>query len=196
MTRCRARWRGLRSAWHRWGCIGLAAVLGVIFQPAAAADTLKEYDVKAALLYNFTQFIEWPAAAFAKADDPLVIGIIGKNPFGVTLESLVAHEHAVGHRIVVQQCRTMAEAGRCHLLFVSSTERDELPQILEGLRGQPILTVAEFDGFIAKGGMVRLYRNSEHKIRMRINPDAVHAAGLSISSKLLRVAEVIQHKEP
>lgn len=174
--------------------VALLALAGAL-RPTQAADNSKEYDVKAALLYNFTQFVDWPADSFASAEAPLVIGIIGRDPFGDTLEKLVEREHVDTHRIVVQQCRNMVEAGRCQILFISITERDKLQQILNGLEKRPILTVAEFDGFIGRGGMVRLYRNSENKIRVRINLEAAKAAGLTMSAKLLRVVEVVPPDE-
>jgi hypothetical protein len=194
----RRRESELWSRFNWWRAIGLGFVLvcGMPGQPLRAGDAPDEYAVKATLLYNFTQFVEWPARAFAKPDDPLVIGIIGKDPFGATLENIAAREHADGHRIVVQQCRNTVEANRCHVLFVSATQRGELAQIVAGLRGHPILTVAEFEGFTTGGGMVRLYRNSGNKVRVQVNLEAVRAAGLSISSKLLRVVELVSSEEP
>lgn len=186
------------SGWLTRRCCALVLLAGTWGTPAAAAaapDAPREYEVKSALVYNFTQFVEWPPVAFNRPEDPLVIGIIGRNPFGDTLEKIVERERSAGHRIVVQQCRNMVEATRCHVLFVGANERDDLQQILRGLGGRPILTVGEFDGFISGGGMVRLHRNVENKIRIRINLEAVRKAGLNMSAKLLRVVEVVPPDE-
>lgn len=176
-------------AWRR--ALALLAAAGALLAPLAAAEMTKESDVKAALLYNFTQFAEWPPSAFAQDGAPLVIGILGQDPFGDVLDKLVEHETASGHRIVIERFRTPEAARHAHVLFISSTERARLPHILSTLRDRPILTVADFDGFLGRGGMVGFRRGPNHKIRLAVNLEAARAASLTLSAKLLRVVEIV-----
>jgi hypothetical protein len=156
-------------------------------QPAASA----EYQIKAVFLFNFARFVDWPAKAFPDADSPFVIGILGDDPFGSYLDETVRGEKVNGHPLTVQRYRRVGEIRACQVLFISRSEADRLEQILASLRGRSILTVGDTDDFAARGGMIRL-ATERNKVRMRINLDAVKAANLAISSKLLRVAE-IQH---
>ncbi len=156
-------------------------------QPAASA----EYQIKAVFLFNFARFVDWPAKAFPDADSPFVIGILGDDPFGSYLDETVRGEKVNGHPLTVQRYRRAGEIRACQVLFISRSEADRLEQILASLRGRSILTVGDTDDFAARGGMIRL-ATERNKVRMRINLDAVKAANLAISSKLLRVAE-IQH---
>lgn len=166
-----------------FGCIAVAA--------AGAADVRRESEVKAVLLYNFTQFVEWPAEAFEAPDSPLIIGVLGPDPFGRALDTTVEGEMVDGHRIEVARFREVEEAVGCHLLFISSSERAASGEILERLQGRPILTVAEFDSFLERGGIVQLHRGPNNKVRLRVNLAAARAASLTLSAKLLRVAETV-----
>jgi hypothetical protein len=167
----------------------LAIPMGPV--PAVRAEVSREYDLKAVLLFNLTRFVEWPAAAFDRPDAPLVIGILGQDPYGRTLDDVVRTESYGRHKIQVMRYRTIEAARNCQLLFVCLDEEANLPRILRGMAGRPALTVGEFDGFATGGGMVRLYQNTEGKIRLRINLGAVRASGLTVSGKLLRVAETV-----
>lgn len=172
--------------------MGLAFVLAT---PASAAlDLPREYDLKAALLYNFTQFVQWPPQAFASDTAPLVIGVIGRDPFGASLDRIVQGEHAGSHPIVVRRCSNDDEASRCHILFVSASERAEASRLLARISGKPVLTVADFEGFLRDGGMVVLQKNADHRIRLRVNYPAAKTARLTMSAKLLRVAELFPEK--
>lgn len=177
-----ARWRRTLT------CVTVAAAL---LWPLQAAEVRKASDVKAALIYNFTQFVEWPLAAFASEDDPLVIGILGRDPLAGVLAELVEHEAVGGHRIIVAHYRSPEAARAAHVLFISSSERSNLGRILPVLEGQPILTVADFDGFLERGGMVALQRSENQKMRIRVNLPAARAASLTLSAKLLRVVDVV-----
>ena len=148
-----------------------------------------EYQLKAVFLYNFAQFVDWPAQAFADAQSPLVIGILGDDPFGSYLDETVRGEKVNGHPLIVQRYRRVNEARASQVLFISRSESDRLEQIFSALKGRPVLTVGDMEDFCARGGMVRL-RNERNKIRVRINLPVAKAANLAISSKLLRVAEI------
>lgn len=178
--------------------LALAFGLGAVFAaspPPPFAQGSREYDVKAALLFNFTRFVEWPARAFARPDSPVVIGILGPDPFGSVLDRMVNNETCGGRPIVVVRFSNVAAARDSHLLFITSAERGNLPRILAALRGRPVLTVGDFEGFTAAGGMIRLLKNPADKMQLRINLNATKAADLVVSAKLLRVAEAVNPTE-
>ncbi len=146
-----------------------------------------EYQLKAAFLYNFAKFIEWPQNAFAENKSPFIIGILGDNPFGTHLESTVAGKKINEHPITIQTFREVAAVTNCHILFVSSSEKERLPEIIEKLRGTTVLTVGQTERFIETGGMVNFVQEGT-KLRFQINDDAAKVAKLKISSKLLGLA--------
>ena len=150
--------------------------------------TSPEYQVKAVFLFNFAQFVDWPPKAFSEAQTPLVIGVLGEDPFGPYLDETVRGEKVKDRPLVVQRYRRLGEIKTCHVLFISRSETDRLEQILASVKGRNILTVGDAEDFALRGGMIQLV-TEKNKIRMRINLEAVKAAGLTISSKLLRVAE-------
>jgi hypothetical protein len=153
-----------------------------------------EYQLKAVFLFNFAQFVEWPPQAFADAQTPLVIGVLGRDPFGAYLDETVRDEKVNGRSLTVQRYRRVEEIGACHILFISRSEADRLGQILASLKDRNILTVGDADGFTERGGMIRFVIEN-NKIRLRINLNAAKAARLTISSKLLRPAEIAAGKD-
>jgi hypothetical protein len=159
-------------------------------QPAAT----KEYQIKAVFLFNFSQFVEWPTNAFPEAQTPLVIGVLGENPFGTYLEETVRGEAVNKHPLVIQHYRRPEEIKTCHILFVSQSEAGQLNQVFESLKGRNILTVGDAESFAQQGGMIR-FITEKNKIHLRINLAAAKAADLTISSKLLRPAEIVAPTE-
>lgn len=156
-----------------------------------AADLPNEYELKAVMLFNLARFVQWPANAFADAQSPVVIGILGRNPFGDKLEQAVQGEKVNGRPIVIEYCGSIADLKPCHIVFICANEKPRLLQILAKLRGQPTLSVSEIEGFSRlPGGMVRFYTNDQKKIRLRLNLESARAEGLTISSKLIQVAEL------
>jgi hypothetical protein len=154
-------------------------------------DAAKDYDLKAVFLFNFAEFVEWPDSAFADANSPIAIGVFGDNPFGNSLEEAIRGETVHNRKLVVKQLREPAEASACQILFISDTDPKHLDQIFAVVRGKPVLTVGETKDFASQRGMIQ-FISKESKIRFIINRENVKAAGLSISSKLLKVAyEVI-----
>lgn len=182
-----------RSA--RSGTRKLLVLLAALFLVPVTAQVSKEYDLKAALLYNVIQFTEWPASAFAQADSPLVIGILGRDPFGKGLDDVVRDETYNRRPIVVERHQKVGTARNCHVLFISASESERVPAVLAELKGRPVLTVADLERFVPRGGMVRFYKSPEGKVRLRVNLPAVSAAQLTLSSKLLRVADVVEERE-
>jgi hypothetical protein len=157
---------------------------------SAHAAASKEYQVKAVFLYNFVQFTEWPADAFSETNSPIVIGILGDDPFAGDLDKLVRGEKVNSHPLVVQHYRQIEEINACQVLFISQSEAKQLGEIFARLKNRSILTVGDMDGFAQRGGMIR-FVTENNKIRFRINVAAANAANLSISSKLLRTAEIV-----
>jgi hypothetical protein len=157
---------------------------------SAQAAPFQEYQVKAVFLFNFAQFVEWPPAAFASADAPLVIGVLGENPFGAFLDETVRSERVGTRPLAIQRYHHVDEIDGCAILFISRSEADRVEQILDVLQGRPILIVGDSHDFTQRGGMIR-FATVQHKIRLFINVAAAQAANLTISSKLLRAAEIV-----
>lgn len=164
-------------------------LLCLLFNPVSSAQQAQpsEYQIKAAFIFNFAKFIEWPAATFADDKSPLCIGVLGNNPFGADLERFLRDKTINDHPLTVRECRTVEEGKKCQILFVSASEAKRLPEIFKALQGAKVLTVGETDGFIESGGMVNFVSEAK-KIRFQINDVAAKSAGLKISSKLLTLA--------
>ena len=191
----------LLFAAHRRARTGLTPWLGglllalVLAGPAAAEAPAPapspEYQVKAVFLFNFAQFVDWPAKAFPDAAAPLVIGVLGEDPFGPYLDELVRNEKISGRPLVVRRFRTAQEiTGDCHILFVSHALAGQFDKIAPALQGRSLLTVGDAENFSRQGGMVRFVTESG-KIRLRINVESAKECGLTISSKLLRWATIV-----
>ncbi|HYO16683.1 MAG TPA: YfiR family protein [Thermoanaerobaculia bacterium] len=165
----------------------LAAVLLAISSAGASTQTASEYDVKAAFLYNFTKFVEWPPTAFPAERSQLRVCILGGNPFGKSLEAVIEGEEVQGRRLTLLRVDVLHSPGLCHILFISRSERTRIPAILTAVQGSPVLTVSETDGFLEKGGTIN-FKVQEGKVRFEINPSAAERGGLKMSSKLLRLA--------
>jgi len=151
--------------------------------------------VKAVFLFNFAQFVDWPAGAFPDSTAPLVIGVLGDDPFGPYLDETVRGETVRGRPLAVRRYQQIDEVRTCHILFISASEESRLGNILDSLKHRAILTVGDSPAFAQRGGMIR-FVSERNKIRMRINVAAVEAAQLTISSKLLRAAEIVSRGEP
>jgi hypothetical protein len=149
-----------------------------------------EYQVKAVFLYNFTQFIEWPPEAFPQENSPLVLGILGKDPFGNFLDQTVSGDSINGHPLVVQRFENAEDIEECHILFINVPEKERLKNTLTLLESRNILTVGDEANFEKYGGVVKFY-TEKNKTRIRINLEAAKRADLTISSKLLRLAEIV-----
>jgi hypothetical protein len=156
------------------------------------ADTTPppEYQLKAVFLFHFAQFVEWPPDAFPEAHTPLVIGVLGEDPFGAYLDETVSSETVNNRSLVVHRYQRVEEIETCHVLFISRSEAGRLEKILASLKGRNILTVGDMAGFSVRGGMIRFLLD-ENKIRLRINLAAAKDANLVMSSKLLRPAEIV-----
>ncbi len=167
-------------------CLGLALLLAAPVGRAQDAQP-SEYQIKAAFVFNFAKFVQWPQPALSAPTSPIVIGILGDNPFRDDLERTIKNKLVDEHPLVIKEFRAAADATNCHLLFISATEKKRLPEILETLKGTSVLTVSETDGFIEAGGMINFVQQGT-KLRFQINKEAANKAALKVSSKLLSLA--------
>lgn len=154
----------------------------------------REYTIKAAFIYNFTQFVEWPSNSFESEDSPFIIGILGKDPFISAIDETVGGEKVAGHPIIVQRYTKVSDIKYCHILFVSNTEAKNIKEIIDGLENKSTLTVSDIPGFPVEGGMIGFIMEN-NKTRLQINPSVAKSAEINISSKLLRLAEIVEQKK-
>lgn len=170
--------------------VALFALLSALAPPVrGAAEVSSEYQLKAVLLWRLTQFVEWPAPAFATPTSPIVIGVLGENPFGPGLEIAVRGQVVWGRKLAVQYYRTAGDVRPCHVLYISRSESGRVRNFLTRWSQWSVLTVSDIDGFARLGGVVG-FVTEDKRVSFRINLDAAKAAGLVISSKLLRMVQI------
>ncbi len=150
----------------------------------------REYEIKAAYLYNFINYIDWPPDALPAAGGTITIGILGENPFGTALNPLNGKQ-AKGRTLVVKQITDAKELDQCQIVFISSSEKHRVPELLNQLKNSRVLTISETDGFAERGGIIN-FISERNKVRFEINPDAARALGLTISSDLLKLAKLVK----
>jgi hypothetical protein len=163
-----------------WMLIGVAKLTG---QQAKAG----EYQVKAAYLYNFARFVEWPARTAAEANNRFSICVLGQNPFGGALNTTFANETINGKSVIARNIPDSSEATNCRILFISASEGDRLRQILATVKDASVLTVSDLPQFSRSGGMVQFMMEGSH-VRFEVNLAPAERAGLVLSSELLKVA--------
>jgi hypothetical protein len=155
-------------------------------QKRAASD---ETEVKAVFLFNFAQFVEWPPSKLPP-DSAIVIGVLGKDPFGKYLDETVHNETINGHPIKVERYTNEQRIGNCHILFINPSRSIRIQNVLKTLEGKNILTVSDATSFANQGGMIH-FINERNRIKLSINLRSVRESEISISSKLLSLAEII-----
>jgi hypothetical protein len=166
---------------------GLAYILFGIGR--VQAQVSREYQLKAVFLYNFVQFTEWPTNVFAGTNSPIVIGIVGPDPFGPALEAILRGENVAGRPLTVQHFAQPADIKSCHLLFITQPEIRHVDEILKIVKDKPILTVCDTDTPATGQVMIR-FAVENNKVHFRINAQAARRENISLSSKLLRVADM------
>jgi YfiR/HmsC-like len=152
-----------------------------------AQEQPTEYQIKAAFLFNFAKFVDWPAKSFATTNSPIVIGVFGKNVFGNDLANTIRDKTVNNRHFEFITVASMAETTNCHILFISPSEKENLKKIVDSLNNASVLTVSETGQFIEAGGMID-FVIQDNKIRFQISDEAAKKAGLRISSKLLSLA--------
>jgi len=165
--------------------------LGLVLSAGARAQATDEYMVKAAFLYNFAKFVEWPPQSFKSSSDPIVIGVLGKNSFGDALTSVISGKTFEGHPFRVRQVADAQQAAGCQILFISSSERKQLDTLLRQIGNAGVLTVGETDNFTSDGGIVN-FKIEGGSVRLQINVAAARRQQLHISAKLLSLAEIVE----
>jgi hypothetical protein len=174
------------------GLLCLALLLGA--QSVEAATSVKEAQIKAAFLYNFTKFVEWPDASFAAPGDPLIVGLFGDTALQQELESTVKDRRVNGRAILVKRVVTSAEANAVHVLFVEAAEEARFNDVRARLVDSAVLLVGESAEFLRSGGCIRLMLD-EPRLRFEINAVAAEHARLRVSSQLQKLAVAV-HRQP
>jgi YfiR/HmsC-like len=149
-----------------------------------------EYQVKAVFLYNFSHFVAWPTAETGASARPFTICVLGADPFERNLDEAVRGERVADRSLLVRRIREPAEAVDCEILFIARSEGNALDKVLSAVAHRTVLTVSELEGAAQHGVMIQ-FVNENNKIRLRINDDSARAAGLIVSSKLLRLADIV-----
>jgi len=172
-----------------WIAVWAALLFGAGLARAQDLPFLEEYRIKAATLYQFGNYVEWPDNAIPGAGSTFVIGILGEDPFGAALETTVRGRSIHKKRIVIRRFPEIDDLLPCHILFISRSEERRLPEIFRRLRGARTLTVSEIVPFLRRGGMIRLV-TEDKRVRFEINPGPARWAKLKISARLLRLSNV------
>lgn len=170
-------------------------LLLVLFQFTAfdrvhAAES-KEYQLKAAFLFNFAQFVKWPADSFTSSGEPFYIGILGDDPFNGALEQTVQGETVDKHKLIVRHSQNLESLEDCQLIFICKSEASHIEEILTKLDSKPILSVSEVGSFAREGGIINFYLQGG-KVRFEINPESAQQKRLKISSQLLTLGKIVQ----
>jgi len=170
-------------------CLVLACSVLIPAAPVAE-PSMDEYQVKAAFLFNFTKFVDWPSEAFSDANSPFVITVFGNDPISSSLEDIKG-KVVNNRKLTVRRVKETQDIGKSNVLFVSPSARKELGRILEALQGQNVLTVGEDGAFTQCGGIINFVKE-DNRVRFEVNVTAAERAGLKISSRLLALARVVK----
>jgi hypothetical protein len=185
------RFRAARLTLLGGALLGLASARAV----AQAPPELQEYEIKAAYLLNFTRYVDWPADAFPSAQAPIVIGVLGRNPFGPKLQQTMAGRTSHDRRIEVLELDGVAEAEACHAVFVPREEWRLHPDLPRTLARRGLLTIGEGDDFVRGGGVLGFVPVGQ-TVRFAVNLEAARRAGLRVSSRMLALAVAVYESSP
>lgn len=184
-----------------WWCSGFRLVTLVAVLMAsdthAHAETAptKEYQVKAAFLLRFLQFVEWPERSFATPEAPIRIGILGDDPFGQALDQITAAERIRNRPVLVERAAAVRDLHQCHMIFVAGSERERLDLVAMQLPAEGVLTISDIDGFAERGGMIRFFL-ADKKVRFEINPSVAQRQQLKVSAQLLSLGKIVGQSGP
>lgn len=160
--------------------------------PGVSAESVqfKEYLIKAAFLYNFIKFVDWPSESFKDDAAPINLCVLGDDPFGEALDT-IRDKRVKGRRLVIKRVRRVSQIEGAHLLFISTSEKGRVKQILKSLTDAPVLTISEMEGFGQKGGIIN-FITVDNKIQFEINSEKAQHHKLKISSQLLKLARIVR----
>ena len=172
--------------------LGVAGLMagGTALRAESASGALSDYQVKAAYLYYFTTFVEWPPESFAQTGDAIVIGILGDDPFGAILDDTLRGKSVNNRKLVVKRFASVKDARDSHILFICASEQDRVPSILKALDGAAVLTVGDLDSFATRGGQIA-FHTIDKKVRFDINVAAVERARIKISAQLMKLGRIV-----
>ncbi len=170
----------------------LIAIFGAFFSNALPALALEgtEYQIKGAMMVNFIKFVKWPEPAASSGEDIIVIGIVGRDDFGDTLDHIEGRVTG-GKRLTVRHFDSLSGIEACQILFISESEAYRTEAILDRVAGTPVLTIGEMEAFTQIGGIIRFFMEKNY-VRFEINPSAAADAGLKLNAKLLEIARLME----
>jgi hypothetical protein len=163
-----------------------ASALALIAPAVAASEAASEYEVKAAFLFNFAKYVAWPEGTFRASEDPIVICVLGGNPFGTLLESAIKDKKVNGRTLAIREPKSVSATEGCHIVFLASSERPRVAEVLAGLAVRPVLTISEDP--VAEPGPILGLTLKGKRVCFEVNLTAARRAGLKLSSQLLKVA--------
>jgi ribosomal protein L18 len=169
--------------------LAVAAMAGIL--SGAVPPSPSEYEIKAAFLYNFAKFVDWPTDALPDTSTSMSLCVLGEDHFGIDLDETLNGKQVNGRKLLIKRFKGVHGLDICQILFISSSEKHRLAQVIASLKNSSILTVSETEQFTQLGGIIN-FTIEENKVRFEINVDAAERAGLKISSRLLKVAKVIR----
>lgn len=188
---CRAVGAGKSSVYRRFVSL-LVAIASLAITPSAPAQTkaVGENELKAAFVAKFPLFVSWPEKSFETPTSPIVVGLLGRNTFGPYLEAALKDKVAGGHPVTVKICETVEEATACQIVFIAESDKATVETILKGLAKHTVLTVSDEPNFAERGGMLGL-AETDRKIRLEANVEAIQHSDLRVDPQLLRISKVV-----
>ena len=165
-----------------------------VTRPVRSTDETREYQIKSAFLFNFTKYVKWPVSAFKDTRAPLVLAVLGADPFGAMLDKDCAGKTVNGRKIVVKRFASVKSLDACHLLFVPASEAGNGALLAQRYAGSSVLIVGESKGFAEHYGLINFYIEKK-KVNFEVNVDSVKREKLDISSQLLKLARIVKTKQ-
>lgn len=145
-------------------------------------------------MYNFARLVEWPDTAFETDSDTFNLCLLGNDPFGQALTS-IKNKKVAGRPLIIQRHIELKNASKCHILFISQSEKKQLANVLNFIKQYPVLTVSEISQFAEQNGHIRLFLNNNEQLSLKVNHNAILEADLNISSRILTLADIVSTKE-
>lgn len=171
-------------------CLMLAVIAVACHAQGTESSDSSEYLIKAGFTYNFAKLMQWPVNTFPHSDSPIVIGVLGVDPFGGTLDEVLSGKKVDNHSFVVKHLKWGNDVKDCNILFVSSSEAAHFDEIFHLLKGLPILTIGDSPNFARRGGIINFILVDD-KVRFEVNVEAAKQADITISSRLLSLARIV-----
>ena len=179
----------MRPGGCRWPALVVEAALALSAFPVPG-QPIEELQLKTAIIFNLTKFVEWPPASFRSSTDPIAICVVGESPVSRTLQRAIQGKQVEDRTLVLRSVSEAKQAAGCHVLFVPSG-RSRWRSIVTALKSSGVLTVGETDDFVSGGGMINL-RTDGARVRIQVNVGAIESAGIKISSELLSLAQIVK----